>query len=166
MNRCGCHRQIRCVTWRSCLWQLANLANLANHPGNNLIWTHPHRNCGPMKFVRSFIGSKGWRHVQAQVLHEAQECYANFPPAFLAQFSIITSAANLGFTYYCQKRWEEAEKLVIWVVQERTKSPLVNFIGQLYWLAKKQLAETDRQQGKEGHTRMLEGKVGILFRNS
>jgi tetratricopeptide (TPR) repeat protein len=65
---------------------------------------------------------------------------------FHTHFSTVTSAANLALTYYRQQRWDEAEKLEIWVVQERTKS-----LGALHpatLLAKRQLAETYRQQGR------------------
>jgi tetratricopeptide (TPR) repeat protein len=65
---------------------------------------------------------------------------------FHNHFSTVTSAANLALTYYRQQRWNEAEKLETWVLQERTKS-----LGALHpatLLAKRQLAETYRQQGR------------------
>jgi tetratricopeptide (TPR) repeat protein len=70
-----------------------------------------------------------------------------------AHFSTVTSAANLAFTYYCQKRWDEAEKLEIWVLQERTKSLGGTHPATL--LARKQLAETYRQQGKDKDAQAL-----------
>jgi len=76
-----------------------------------------------------------------------------------AHFSTVTSAANLAFTYSCQKRWDEAEKLEIWVLKERTKS-----LGELHpatLLARKQLAETYHQQGKDKDAQaVFEVKLG------
>lgn len=74
-----------------------------------------------------------------------------------AHFSTVTSAANLASTYSCQNRWDEAEKLETWVLRERTRS-----LGELHpatLLARKQLAETHRHQGKaEDVQALLESK--------
>jgi tetratricopeptide (TPR) repeat protein len=57
-----------------------------------------------------------------------------------SHYSTVTSAANLAFTYFLQKRWDEAMKIENWVLKER-----INSLGNDHpatLRARKQLEET------------------------